>query len=99
MSLSGGHDLGSLNAMAAADAAVDHWSDAVSMAQAALDLARQPGAPTGAEDVCRARLENLPAGTPAFALNHPKAKPARGVCVTPPTRREKAAESDQFPRV
>ena len=60
--LSGGHDLGSLNAMAAADAAVDHWGEAVGMAQAALDLARQPGAPSGAEDVCRARLETYRQG-------------------------------------
>ena len=60
--LSGGHDLGSLNALAAAAAAVDHWNEAVGMAQAALALARQPGAPPGAEDVCRARLKTYRQG-------------------------------------
>ncbi len=62
LDLSGGHDLGSLNAMAAADAAVDHWNEAVSMAEAALALAHQPGSPAGAEGLCRARLETYRQG-------------------------------------
>ncbi len=60
--LTGGHDLGSLNALAAADAAVDHWDEAVRVAQAAVDLTRLPGAPAGAEDICRARLEDYRQG-------------------------------------
>ena len=57
VSLSAGRNLASLDAMAAADAALDRWDEAVRTAQAALALAGQPGAPGGAETLCRARLE------------------------------------------
>ena len=56
--LSGGRDPGSLDALAAAAGAAGHWDDAVQAAQAALELACQPGAPPGAADLCRARLES-----------------------------------------
>lgn len=54
--VSGGHDIASLSALALASAAGGRWADAVDAAGAAFDLAGQPGAPTGAADVCRDRL-------------------------------------------
>ncbi len=55
--VSGGHDLASLSVLAMASAASGRWPDAVRAAGAACDLARLPGAPAGAADVCRDRLE------------------------------------------
>ena len=55
--VSGGHDIASLNALAIASAASGFWSAAVDAAGAACDLAGRPGAPAGAVDICRDRLE------------------------------------------
>lgn len=54
--LSGGRDLGSLDALAVAAASTDRWDEAVQSAQAALDLAGRPGMPPGAAELRRARL-------------------------------------------
>lgn len=67
VSVSGGHDLASLEAQAAAAASLSRWPEAVQAAQAADDLAHRPGAPPGAEDRCQMRLERYRQGQgPAF---------------------------------
>ncbi len=55
--VSGGHDITSLSALAMASAASGQWPDAVNAGGAALDLVTRSGAPAGAADVCRERLE------------------------------------------
>jgi tetratricopeptide (TPR) repeat protein len=55
--LSQGEDLGSLDALAAAEAAAGRWDRAVDVAGAALELAAKPGAAPGAAAICRERLE------------------------------------------
>lgn len=55
--VSGGNDLGSLDALAVAAASMGRWDEAVRAAESALDLARRPGAVAGAADLSSARLE------------------------------------------
>lgn len=54
-----GQDLGSLDALAEAEAVNGHWDGAAEVAQAALALAAKPGAPAGAGALCRERLDSF----------------------------------------
>jgi Flp pilus assembly protein TadD len=55
--LTHGEDLASLDALAAAEASEGHWESAMVVAEAALKVAGGPGAPPGADAICRERLE------------------------------------------
>ena len=57
-----GQDLGSLHALAAAEAATGHWPQALEAARNALALANRSGAPAGTAELCRGRIDSYEQG-------------------------------------